>query len=148
MSAGPAPPNPGAGASKIKGPKPPVPSQLARFGPSILLGGVAIGVAYAFFATRAPRPQGAPQSTNLLRTPGVANVENAYANGGGTTTHQPAYGGSTQGSKGADGLRQGGATGVKDGMDSEHIGEQQRPVQPTVIGEKFNELKYGSKSGK
>lgn len=148
MSAGPTPPNPGAGAPKSKGPKPPATSQLARFGPQILLGGVAIGAAYAFFATRAPAPQGSPQPINPLRTPGVVNIEKAYANGGATTTYQPAYGGSTQGSKGADGLRRGGASGVKDGMNDEHIGEQQRPVQPGVVGEKFHEMKYGSKTGK
>ena len=33
-------------------------------------------------------------------------------------------------------------------MNHEDIGEQQRPVQPGIIGEKFNEMKYGSKSGK
>jgi hypothetical protein len=148
MSAGPAPPNPGSSAPKRKGPKPPATSQLARLGPQILLGGVAIGAAYAFFATRAPAPQGSSQGFNPLRTPGVKNVEKAYANGGGTTTYQPAYGGSTQGSKGADGLRPGGATGLKDGMGSEHIGELQRPVQPGIIGEKFHEMTYGSKSGK
>ena len=148
MSAGPAPPNPSAGAPKSKGPKLPATSQLARFGPQILLGGVAIGAAYAFFATRAPAPQGSPQPINPLRTPGIVNIEKAYANGGATTTYQPAYGGSPQGSKGADGLRRGGASGVKDGMNDEHIGEQQRPVQPGVVGEKFQEMKYGSKTGK
>jgi hypothetical protein len=148
MLAGPAPPNPGSRAPKSKGPKPPANPQLARFGPQILLGGVAIGAAYAFFATRAPAPQGSPQSINPLRTPGVQNIEKAYANGGGTTTHQPAYGGSTQGSRGANGLRQGSATGLKDGMNSEHIGEEQRPVQPGIVGEKFHEMKYESKSGK
>lgn len=146
MSAGPAPPNPGSGAPKVA--KQPATSQLARLGPQILLGGVAVGAAYAFFATRAPAPQGSPRNTNPLRTPDVQNVEKAYANGGATTTRQPAYGGSTQGSRGAEGLRPGSATGLKDGTNSEHIGEEQRPVQPGVVGEKFHEMKYGSKSGK
>jgi len=148
MSAGPAPSNPGSGGPKSKAPKPRPTSQLARFGPQILLGGVVIGAAFAFFTTRAPAPQGAPQNSNPFRTPGVQNVEQAYANGGGTTTHQPAYGGSTQGSRGANGLRPGGATGLRDGMNSEHVGEEQRPVQPGIVGEKFHEMKYGSKSGK
>jgi hypothetical protein len=33
-------------------------------------------------------------------------------------------------------------------MNSEHIGGKRRPVQPGVVGEKFHEMKYGSKSGK
>jgi hypothetical protein len=33
-------------------------------------------------------------------------------------------------------------------MNSEHIGEEQRPVQPGIVGEKFHEMKYESKSGK
>jgi len=145
MSAGPAPANPGT--PKTKGPKPPVSSRLARFGPQLLLAGVAIGAAYAYSSTRAPKPPGTQPSFNPLRTPGVANVENAYANGGGTTTHQPAYGGSTQGSKGAEGLRQGGASGLSNGTKSPGLGEEQRPTQSGVVGEKWKEMQSGSKSG-
>ena len=146
MSAG---PSPGSNPGPIsKGPKPPAISQLSRLGPQILLGGLAVGCAYAFYTTRAPTAKGSENTFNPLRTQGVKNVENAYANGGGTKTHMPAYGGSTQGSRGADGLRQGGGTGLRDGMNTEHIGEEQRPVQPSVVGEKFHEMKYGSKSGK
>ena len=123
-------------------------SGLRAFGPQILLGGLLIGCTYAYYATRAPQPKGTPNSPNPFKTPGVKNVENAYANGGATTTHTPAYGGSTMGSKGADGLRAGGASGLKEGMNSEHIGEEQRPVQPGPIGEKFHEMKYGSSTGK
>lgn len=146
MSAGPSPGS--SPAPPRKGPKPPATSQLARFGPQLLLGGLAIGGAYAFFSTRAPAAKGGDNTFNPLRTPGVKNVENAYANGGGTKTHMPAYGGSTQGSRGADGLRQGGGTGLKDGMNTDSIGEEQRPVQPGIVGEKFHEMKYGSKGGK
>ena len=39
---------------------------------------------------------GAP-AVNLLRTPGVKNIENAYSNAGATTTHTPAYGGTRMG---------------------------------------------------
>jgi len=144
-------PSPGSdpGTTVRRGAKPSTTTQLSRFGPRILLGGLAVGCTYAWFATRAPKPKGSPEpSLNPFRTTGVQNVEKAYANGGATKTHQPAYGGSTQGSRGADGLRQGGGTGLKDGMDSEHVGEEQRPVQPSAVGEKFHEMKYGSKSGK
>jgi hypothetical protein len=109
-------------------PSPPATTQLARFGPQILLGVPDVGYAYAFYATHAPGPKDSSSTTNLLRTPGVRNVEQAYANGGGTTTYQPAYGGSTKGNRGANGLRQGAATGLNDSMNSEHIGEEQRLV--------------------
>jgi hypothetical protein len=105
---------------KLEAPSPPATTQLARFGPQILLS--------AFYATHAPAPKDSPSTTNLLRTPGVRNVEQAYADDGGTTTYQPAYGGSTQGNGGANGLRQGAATGLNDSMNSEHIGEEQRLV--------------------
>lgn len=105
--------------------------------------------AYAYFTTRAPAPKGSPQGINPLRTPGVQNVEKAYANGGATTTHQPAYGGgSIQGSRGANGLRLRGATGVKNGINSEHIGEEQRPTQPGLVGQKLGEMNYESKTRK
>jgi hypothetical protein len=33
-------------------------------------------------------------------------------------------------------------------MDSEHTGEEQRPVQLGIVGKSFHRIKYGSKSGK
>jgi hypothetical protein len=86
--------------------------------------------------------------TNSLRAPDVQNVEHAYANRGGTTRHQPDYGSLTRGNRGSDGLRQGAAAGLNDGMDSEHTGEEQRPVQLGIVGNSFHKIKYGSKSGK
>ena len=51
-------------------------------------------------------------------------------------------------------MREGGATGEQfKGRDAtkyqnEAMGEEQRPVQPNWIGEKWNEMKYGSPKGK
>lgn len=102
---------------------------------------------YAFLPAKSPKPLGTP-SSSPFKTPGVQNVENAYANGGGTTTHIKGYGGTIQGTKGAGPLRETGGTGKPQGFEHEGIGEEQRPTQPTRIGEAFNEMKYGSTKGK
>lgn len=84
---------------------------------------------------------------NPLRTPGVQNIEKAYSNGGGTATHQPAYGGTKLGDN-SQHLREGGASGRKEGFKDDGIGEEQRPVQPNATGKMFNDMKYGSEKGK
>jgi len=143
--AGPSAPNPGA--PKQSGPKPPVTRRLGRFGPQIALGVTAVGFAYAFYSTRAPAPPGTPAS-NALRTQGVKNIEAAYSNGGGTSTYQPAYGGTKQGDKDMQSLREGGASGRKDGFKDEGLGDEQRSNTLTPIGRTWNDMKYGSESGK
>jgi hypothetical protein len=144
MSASPSPPNPG---QPRKGPTTPQPTNLARFGPRILLGGVLLGVTYTYFATRVPKPHGTPVS-NPFKTPGVKNIEEAYQSGGATSTHTKAYGGTPLGQK--DDLARGGqfGTGKERGFEEEYIGEAQRPTQPNKVGEKFNEMKYGDPKGK
>ena len=143
MSAGGAtnsPPNPGQKRPTSAG-RPPV-----RLGPRILLGALALGLVYAMFPARPPKPPGSPPSD--FKTPGVQNVENAYANGGATATHTKGYGGTIQGTKGSGPMRENAATDKPPGFDHDGIGEQQRPTQPRKIGEAFNELKYGSPRGK
>jgi hypothetical protein len=52
-------PSPTGGAPKNpKKPTPPPTSMLRRSGPGIMLGGLAIGLTYAYFATRAPGKPG------------------------------------------------------------------------------------------
>lgn len=128
MSAGPAPPNSGAGAPKTRGPQSICHDPARPLRSSNPPRRTRRRLCVRLLRHTRPQVQKAPPTTNPPRTPGVRNVEQAYANGGGTTTHQPAYGGSTQGNRGADGLRQGAATGLNDGMNSEHIGEEQRLV--------------------
>lgn len=141
MSAGPAPPNPGM-PRKAPG----APTGGGRFGRRLALGGIAVAVVYALLPARAPQPAGTPSTT--FKTPGVRNVENAYANGGATTTHTKAYGGSIQGQKGEAGLRENSGTNKPAGFEHDGIGEEQRPIQPTKVGEAWNEFKYGSPKGK
>lgn len=141
MSAGPAPPNPGQ--PRMSGPRPPT---LSRLGPRILLGGLAVGLVYGLWPAASPPAPGTPSSG--FKPPGVRNVENAYANGGGTTTHAKAYGGTVQGQKGAAGLREDGATNKRKGFEHDGIGDEQRSTQPTKVGEALNEMKYGSSRGK
>lgn len=140
MSAGPAPPNPGTPR------KPPGGSSSSNFGRRFALGGIAVAVVYALLPTRAPRPGGAP--SDAFKTPGVQNVEKAYANGGATTTHAKGYGGTVQGKKGEGDLRENAGTNKPKGFEHDGIGEEQRPVQPTKVGEAWNEFKYGSPKGK
>ncbi|RVX72328.1 hypothetical protein B0A52_04533 [Exophiala mesophila] len=141
MSAGPAPPNPGT-PRKAPGAS----SGGSHFGRRFALGGIAAAIVYALLPARAPQPLGTPSTT--FKTPGVRNVENAYANGGATTTHTKGYGGSIQGQKGAAGLREKSGTDKPAGFAHEGMGEEQRPVQPTKVGEAWNEFKYGSAKGK
>jgi hypothetical protein len=116
---------------------------LARYGPRLLLGSLAIGVTYAYFVTRPPKPQGTP-AINPMRTPGVKNIEGAYQSGGATATHTKAYGGTVQGEK--DDLRRAGmhGTGQPQGMGEEGIGDDQRPGAANKVGEKFKDMKYGA----
>jgi len=134
-----APPNPGYRKN------PAAAAASSRFGRRALIGGLAFAFVYAVFPARSPRPAGTP--SDAFKTPGVRNVENAYANGGGTTTHAKGYGGTVQGTKGKV-LRENSGTDKPKGFDHDGIGEEQRPVQPTKVGEAFNEFKYGSARGK
>ena len=144
MSSG---PSPNSGNPKKSGGM----STTARLGgrltPSVGLAVLALAGTYLFYSTRAPHMPSAP---NPLRTPGVRNIEQAYSNGGATSTHTPAYGGTQMGKRDHDGLKEGGAKGssAKEGMQTEGIGEEQRPVQPGVVGEKLHEMEHGSKTGK
>jgi hypothetical protein len=45
-------------------------------------------------------------------------------------------------------MRDQSGTGHRKGHDEEGIGEEQRPSQPNVVGEKWNEMKYGTSKGK
>lgn len=146
MSAGPAPPNPGT-PRKAPGSGISTPTALARYGPRILLGGVALGAAYTFFATRAPGPPGTP-GAKPFSTSGVKNIESAYTNAGATSTHTKAYGGTQQGDKKDENLKEGGGTGHPKGFEQDNIGEEQRPVQPNKVGKAFNDMKYGSEKSK
>lgn len=136
---GPAPPNPGQRKS------PAAAAASSKFGRRALIGGLAFAFVYAVLPARSPRPPGTPPDT--FKTPGVRNVENAYANGGGTTTHTKGYGGTIQGTKGSK-PRENAGTDKPKGFEHDGIGEEQRPTQPTKVGEAFNEFKYGSPKGK
>ncbi|KAK5045423.1 hypothetical protein LTR84_009287 [Exophiala bonariae] len=141
MSAGPAPPNPGA-------PKKPLgaPSAASGFGRRFALGGIAVAVVYALLPTRAPKPSGSP--AEAIKPPGVKNIERAYTNGGATPTHTPGYGGTVQG-KGIDApRRESSGTGKPGGFDQPNIGYDQRRDRPTKAEETFNEIQYGSSKGK
>lgn len=115
---GPSPPNqPGKG--------PVNPNNLGRYGPRILLGGLALGLTYTYFVTRAPKPTGTPVP-NPLRTPGVQNIEGAYQSGGATSTHTKAYGGTSLGEK-DDVPRRGQGnygTGKEKGFKEEGLGDE------------------------
>lgn len=129
------------------GPATPRPSSGPRFGRGALLAGLGLGLLYAVLPAKSPKPAGSPPS-DLSKTPGVKNVENAYANGGATKTHTKAYGGTVQGTKGASGLREGAATDKPKGFDHEGLGEDQRSRDPLKIGQAWNEFKYGNAKGK
>ena len=58
--------------------------------------GLQVGKCLYYMALLTQLMLGAP-SVNPLRTPGVKNIEDAYSNGGATTTHTPAYGGTKLG---------------------------------------------------
>lgn len=141
MSAGPAPPNPGA-------PKKPVgsPSAASGFGRRFALGGIAVAVVYALLPARSPKPLGSP--VDAIKPPGVKNIERAYTNGGATPTHTPAYGGTVQG-KGLDGqTREISGTNRPAGFNHPGFGSEQHKEQPTKAEEVFNEIQYGSSTGK
>ena len=120
------------------------PTALSRYGPRILASGTAIGLIYAYYATKPPAATGTPNTPNPLRTPGVKNIEGAYQKGGATSTHTKGYGGTPLGQK-TDVPRQGGnyGSGKENGFDEEHLGSEQRPTV-SKVGEKWNEMKYGN----
>ena len=93
---------------------------------------------------------------NPFKTPGVSNIEKAMVAGGSTRNNIPGYGGTPRGNQN-DATLAGNPnpqTGGKErsqqlNRDGEHAyGEEQRPVQPTVVGRKWNEFKYGNKDGR
>jgi len=84
---------------------------------------------------------------NGLKTPGVGNIEKAYAGGGATRTHTPAYGGTKRGDP-YDNEPQDGGASLRRFEAAQGLGERQRPVQPTRVGAKFNEMKYDTKDQK
>lgn len=136
----------GPGGLPNSPPQAKAPTNLARYGPRLLLGSIAIGVTYAYLVTRPPKPQGTP-SMNPMRTPGVQNIEGAYQSGGATATHTKAYGGTVQGQK--DDLRRAATgTGKQDGVGEAHIGDDQRPGITNKVGEKFKDMKYGAAKDK
>lgn len=141
----------GGAPQNPKRPTPPPTSMLKRSGPGILVGGLAIGLTYAYYATRAPGKPGAP-SVNPLRTPGVKNIENAYSNAGATTTHTPAYGGTKMGDRGSVHLKEGSASGLRHGdgpgITDEAVGADQRSGQPNKIGKAWNNMQHGNEGGK
>lgn len=138
---GPAPPNP----TRPKRPAG-VPATSNPWGRRVLLGGAALGLVYFMLPTRSPLPPGTPPSA--LKTPGVKNVERAYQSGGATATHTKAYGGTKQGQRGDETPREGAATGAPKGYDQEGIGFDQRPGPLHPVGEKWNEIQYGSPKGR
>ncbi|KEF63052.1 uncharacterized protein A1O9_01028 [Exophiala aquamarina CBS 119918] len=141
MSAGPAPPNPGAPKKPLR-----APSASSGFGRRLALGGAAVALVYALLPARSPKPAGAP--VDAFKTPGVKNIERAYTNGGATPTHTKAYGGTIQG-KGTDGTpRESSGTNQAAGFDRPGFGSDQRPQQPTKAEALFSEIQYGSAKGK
>jgi hypothetical protein len=124
-------------------------TNLGKYGPRILLGGVALGIGYSYFATRSSNSQG-NLASNPLRTPGVQNVEAAYQRAGATSTHTKAYGGTVLGKR-EDTPRDGDGkfgTGKELGFKEHGLGNEQRPWQTGPVGDKFNEMKYGDSRGK
>jgi hypothetical protein len=83
---------------------------LGRHSSKLALGALGLGGLYMYQASRPPKPAGAPADTNLLRTPAVKNIEGAYQNGGATSTHTKAYGGTPLGVK-SDVMRDDAGTG-------------------------------------
>lgn len=134
-----------SGSPNQPGKGPVNPNNLGRYGPRILLGGLALGITYTWFVTRAPKPEGTPMP-NPLRTVGVQNIEGAYQSGGATSTHTKAYGGTPQGQKEDVGRMGDGQFGTnkEKGLDSqEGLGDDQRPGSTNKVGEKFKDMKYG-----
>ncbi|KIW12359.1 hypothetical protein PV08_09636 [Exophiala spinifera] len=104
----------------------------------LAIGGVAAGLLY--FALPARWPE-------FFKTPGVRNIERAYQNGGATSTHTKAYGGTIQG-RADETMRDNAGTSVPEGFAKEGIGHDQRPEPLTKFGEKWNEFHYGHPKGK
>ena len=100
--------------------------------------GVVFGGAYAYNHI---------QRGNGLKTPGFGNNEKAYGAAGATHTHTPAFGGTLRGDPHDIEPRDGGAS-QRQFMGKAGQGEEQRPVQPTSVGQRFNEMKYGTKDQK
>lgn len=144
---GPAPPNPTRPKRPPGAPPPGHPlGPLANpWGRRVLLAGTLLAAVY-FVVPGKPNAPGA--SADTFKTPGVKNIERAYQSGGATATRTIAYGGTKQGERGGETPREGGATGTPGGHDQEGIGFDQRPGPMSGVGEKWNEIHYGSGKGK
>jgi len=84
---------------------------------------------------------------NGFKTPGIGNIEKAYGAGGATHTHTPAFGGTKRGDEHDVDPKDGGASKTKFSVGA-GMGDEQRPAQPTALGQNFNEMKYGNKDQK
>ncbi|KIX97876.1 uncharacterized protein Z520_06654 [Fonsecaea multimorphosa CBS 102226] len=115
-------------------------------GRRIALGGVVVGAALYFWPQASPGVPGAPVTT--FKTTSVQNVEKAYANGGATSTHTKAYGGTVQGQKQDGPMREGSATNNPKGYQQEGIGHDQRPTDLTKPEKWWNKTMLGSEKGK
>ena len=120
------------------------PSALTR--PRILLGGLALGLAYAMLLAMSPKNPW--RSTLRLQTTWRSKCGKRVCKLKASTTHTKGSGGTIQGIKEAGQMRENAATGKPNGSDYDGIREDQRPTQPTKVGEAFNELKYGTSRGK
>ncbi|KAL6250757.1 hypothetical protein RBB50_003060 [Rhinocladiella similis] len=113
----------------------------------LAIGAGAVCLVYFLLPARSPKPTGTPP-TEVFKTPGVRNIEKAYQSGGATATHTKAYGGTIQGRRGDETMRDGAATGAPAGLAQDGIGNDQRPGPMSKVGEKWNELQYGHSKGK
>ena len=116
--------------------------------PAIIIGGLSVVTYTTYRAYRPDQPTGTPD-INPLRTPGVQNIEGAYQKGGATATHTKAYGGTKLGQK-DDIMKDGGGTARPKGFEADGMGDEQRAhgTMKGKVGEKFDEMKYGSKNDK
>lgn len=123
---------------------------LGRHSSKIALGVLGLAGVYLYTSRRPPQPTGTP-SANPMRTPGVQNIEGAFQKGGATATHVKAYGGTTQGQK-DDVMREGnsGTAREKGFKDERGMGDEQRSEGSAKgkVGEKWDEMKYGTKTDK
>ncbi|OAP55063.1 hypothetical protein AYL99_10763 [Fonsecaea erecta] len=115
-------------------------------GRRMVVGGLAVGAALYFWPQASPGVPGTPVAT--FKTPSVQNIEKAYANGGATSTHTKAYGGTIQGQKEDAPMREGSATSNPKGFQREGFGNDQRPNEPMLPGKWWNKTMYGSEKGK
>ncbi|OAL34444.1 hypothetical protein AYO20_06287 [Fonsecaea nubica] len=115
-------------------------------GRRVALGGVVVGAVLYFWPQTSPAVPGAPVTT--FKTTSVQNIEKAYANGGATSTHTKAYGGTVQGQKQDAPMREGSATSNPKGYQQEGIGGDQRPNDPMMPEKLWNKTMHGTEKGR